>query len=258
MTQATLVAAAAAASCAGAAYAYLAYRLHRDTQGRAVGRAPMRGFVLWWATLALNMLGVASTYVAAALGALPFEAQLVVSISQRILLGVGVAGLLYYLVFLRTGRSHARAITLAYATYILLALASMLVAQPNGVFIGEWRTELAYASAFPAWGRALGLLIVLPSIVASVAYFLLYFQVEHPLRRYRIGIVSWTLIGWWVLAVIAGQGPLLDVAWLQVLNRAASVATALLVLSAYHPPHWLARRLARSTASGTPAEVAIR
>lgn len=247
MPYGTLLAASIAAAVAGASYAYLARRLQRDARQRGGSEgSSLRSFALWWATLALNILVVAATYVLAAFDALPFAAQLGVSILQRALLGIGVAALLRYLVYLRTGRDLLVPLALVYAVYVAASLASMFVAQPNGVYVGEWRTELAYARPGPSWSRALNLLVVLPSLVASIAYFMLYFKVEGAQRRYRVAVVSWGIIGWWALAIVAGQPALLDVGWLQVANRAASAATAVLILSAHDPPGWLSARLERA------------
>lgn len=245
MTQATLLSASVAASAAGGVYAFLAWRLHQDAHLRgAKNGAPLRSFAVWWGALGVNLLLVAATYVLAAFDTLPVAGQLVVSVAQRVLLGVGVAGLLHYLIFLRTGRNVLLPLAVVYAAYTGLSLVSLALARPEGVMVGEWRTELTYALGTPPWVRALGLLVVLPSIIAAFAYFALCFQTHDPSRRYRIVVVSWAIILWWVLAVVAGQTALLDVGWLQVLNRATSVVTAILVLTAYHPPRWLSRRWA--------------
>lgn len=253
MTQSTLLAASAAALGAGLAYAYLARRLDRDARATSPG-SHLRSFALWWATLAINILVVSVTYLLAAFDALPYEAQLFVSIVQRLLLGIGVAGLLRYLIYLRYGRDALLPLAGIYGAYVLLSMVALVTSRPDGVFIGEWRTELTYAAPV-AWGRAMNLLVVLPSIVASIAYFLIYFQVDDPQRRYRIAVVSWALVGWWIIAIIAGQRALLDVGWLQVLNRAGSVVTALLVLTAHHPPRslqtWLANRAPGPTTPDT-------
>lgn len=247
MSQLTLVLACIAAAVAGAAYAHLGLRFMRDARGiDAAGASALQGFALWWSTLSANMLGVALTYLLAAFGALPFEVQLLVSIFQRILLGLGVAGLLRYLVYLRTGRDLLLPLIAVYGTYVALALTAITVSRPEGVFVGAWRTELTYAGGPVPWTRALNLLVVLPSLVASLAYLQMYRRVEGAHRRYRIAAVGWAIAGWWVLAIVAGQTALLDVAWLQLLHRVASVLTALVVLSAYHPPAWLARRLHRA------------
>lgn len=244
MTSSTLLAASLAALAAAGAYAYLALRLGRDGGG-ATEATILRSFALWWATLAVNMAGVGLANGLAAFGALPFEAQLVLGVLQRILLGVGVLALLRYLLYLRWGRDLLGALLIVYGAYVALALYGLLASEPSGVFVGDWRTELTYRATLP-WTRALNLLVVLPSLVASLAYFTLYFKSDSAARRYRIAVVSWTLAGWWALAVVAGQPALLDVAWLQVLNRGASVLTAVMVLTAHHPPAalraWLDRR----------------
>lgn len=249
MTQATLLTAAGCALGAGLAYAALALQLGRDASQRATDARALRWFALWWATLAVNILVVAGTYVLAAVGSLRFELQLAVSLLQRVLLGVGVAGLLRYLVFVRTGRDLRTPLAIVYGLYVVASLLAIFIQSPDGVFVGGWRTELTYAGPTVTWPRALNLLIVLPSVVAALSYFLLYFRVDEPPKRFRIAVVSWALVGWWAIAVVAGQPALLDVGWLQVLNRGASVLTALLVFTAHHPPAWLARRLDRGVLS---------
>lgn len=246
MSATTLAIAGLVAILAAGVYAYVGFQLARRA-GLPDGRRALAFFALWWGALAVNLAGVAATYLLAAAGVLTFELQLVGSWLQRLLLCLSVFGLMEYFLVLLTGRSHVWLLGIVYAGLLAALLYGMQWQQPTSLFVGEWRTDLLYARGDFLPTRIVSLMLVLlPPFVASLAYLRLFWRVRDPAIRYRIALVSGALIVWWAIAVIAGQRPLLDVGWVQLANRFGSLAAALAVLAAYVPPapvsRWLAAR----------------
>lgn len=238
----TLLAAGAIAAIVASSYAYVAWSLGRRSAGDPSRRA-LAHFALWWGALAANLAGVAITYVLAAFDALTLPAQLTASHVQRLLLAVSMTGLVSYLLFVLTGRDHARRLAFAYAAYYVLSLYAMMRAQPTGVFVGNWRTDLVYAAPSPVWVGAVNLLvIVLPPLACGVAFAFASRRAGDATQRYRMRVVAFAVVFWWAVAVAAGQRALLDVDAVQAAHRVLSLLAALLVLAAYRPPGWARRR----------------
>lgn len=243
MPSATLAAAGIMALGAGVTYGYISARLFA-WRSEPDARGAMRGFALWWGALAANIFLVGITYLMAAFGVLTFQVQLTDSIAQRVLLAISMVGLMRYLLYLRTGRDFRTPLLFIYGVYLAAGLYGFLSAGPTGLRVEAWRTDLIYSGSEPVWTPLLAFVfVILAPIVSAATYFLLYFRVDDSFKKYRIALISWAIIGWWVLAVLAGQRSLLDVGWLQLVSRAISIVTALIVLAAYHPPSYVRRRL---------------
>lgn len=242
----TLLIAGVIAAVVAASYAYVAWELWRRG-GFAPERRPLWYFAVWWGALAANLAGVSATYFLAANGALDLPLQVASSHLQRLLLSVSMTGLLAYLLFILTGRDLVRPLAIVYAAYFAISIYSLAAAQPDSVFIGAWRTDINYANAAPAWTNLLSLaLIVTPPIVCGVAFLVASRRASRP-QRYRMRLVSFAIVFWWVVAVAAGQRALLDMDAFQASHRFLSLLAALVVLAAYHPPRWARAKLGAET-----------
>lgn len=248
----TLLVAGAVALLAGAVYAYVAHRIPRAADSPGSRRA-LRMFALWWNALALNIALVGVTYVLGAFDLLTFEIQLVDSYFQRLLLCVSMVGLMHYLLYLLTGRDLLKPLVAVYSTYFFLLTWSMFVQDPEGLFLGRWRTDITYARAEVPWlGLASLAAILVPPVAASLMYFRLFFRVRDPTRRWRIALISGAIVLWWVIAVLAGQRAALADTPIQVANRLLSLLAAFGALAAYAPPRWAQRRWGVAASTGSP------
>lgn len=249
--RATLVLAGVVAILAAAVYAYVASRLPRAAED-ARSRRALSMFALWWYALSVNIALVGVTYLLGAFDLLTLEMQVVDAHLQRALLCVSMVGLMHYLTYLLSGRDLLVPIAVFYGAYYVLITWALIAQRPDGLFVGEWRTDLTYAGAEIPALRLVGLgAILLPPVAASLAYFRLFFRVEDPLRRWRIALVSGAIVLWWAIAVLAGQRAALSDTPLQVLNRLLSLVAAFGVLAAYAPPAWARRRWAARSSSFT-------
>lgn len=239
----TLLAAGTIATAVAASYAFVAWTLGRRSLFDPSRRA-LAYFAVWWGALAANLAGVALTYFLGAFDALTLEAQVTASNVQRILLSVSMTGLVAYLLFVLTGRDYARPLGAVYGAYYALSLYSMMRADPVAVFVGNWRTDLVYATEGLPWLNLVNLaVIVLPPLALGIAFAVASRRAEDATKRYRMRVVAFAVVFWWAVAVLAGQRALLDVDAVQAGHRFLSLLAALLVLAAYRPPAWVRRRL---------------
>lgn len=243
MSSATLLAAGGVALAVAAVYAHMGRRvLQRNGSSRGSARA-MHAFAPWWGALAANMLLGGLFMLGAALGWQDLGLQVGYAVFQRFLLVLSLVGLMGYLLYLLTGRDLLAPLAVAYAGFFVFLLAAMLLSQPTGVYIGEWRTDLLYAGSAPRWMQVVNLAALLgPPVGGALAYFRLYFRLHDPTQRYRIALVSWALIAWWVVAVMAGQHEMFGSQGFQVVNRFLGLGAALVILAAFEPPGWARRR----------------
>lgn len=202
-------------------------------------------FTLWWFALAGTTL-VGAAYTLYGAYALPSLALAVATTSLTLLgLCLALAGLLFYLVYLYTG-SRKPLVPLAIGYVALYGLFTYLiqVGHPIGVERRQWNVTLQYETEFGTTvGLAAFLLIVAPQIIAAFAYFTLYFRLDDRSQRFRVAVVSWSIILWFAspfLGVVPGVAG--SLAW-QVTSRLIGFAAAVAILLAYQPPSWLRTRL---------------
>lgn len=242
MAEVTLTMAALSTLVVGATYAYVGSHLLKKGAGVAPGSRALRLFGLWWLATALNQALGGALYLAASLGYTSVDAQLAYVVLQRLLLAISLVGLMYYLLYLQTGRRAFWPLVAVYATYWVLTVYSITARQPTGVDVHGWRTDLAYAvTLHPAW-ELLPLVIAVPPVVAALGLLRLYRRVETPTQRFRVAMIGGGFVVWWLLAVVAGHPSTFDVGWLQAANRVVGVAIALGILLAYDPAAWMQRR----------------
>jgi hypothetical protein len=213
-----------------------------------------QAFTLWW-----NVLGGFAVYaaifdVATMAGYwdspnvdLASKVALLVTAMHVALLVLmaALAALFYYLIYLYTGRSRAwRPIALAYGLFWAALVYWVEVQHPIGLKPGPITPQLAYEHSTvgtPA-AQALGLLLLLPIIASAVAYFTLFFRTRDTTQRYRIAVVSTSIVVWFSFSLstsLAGAGQSLV---LVIASRLVSLAAAASVYLAYRPPAWVQRR----------------
>jgi hypothetical protein len=172
--------------------------------------------------------------------------QLFVTITQVNFLAICVAlyGLMYYLLYLFTGnRRLLTPLTVFYIAYYALLVYWSQSSLPIGVKLGRWSATLNYQQQFtgPLFVAVL-LLLVIPQIIGSMAYFSLYFRVKGTTQKYRILLVSWSIIIWFLSAFLASVSGLAQQDWWQIISRVIGLGAALTILMAYQPLGWIKRR----------------
>ena len=227
-----------------AIYGYVAARLSPRTISNPGARLAWQLFGLWWYCVAATTLvgGILHLLGAFNIVSLPFFVAL--TYVNILLICIALWGLLYYLVYLFTGSQRFLVpLTVFYILYYILLVYLITVSDPARVEITRWTTQLVYAHPLtgPFFSLAL-VLLVFPQILASLAYFTLFFRVREATQRYRILLVSWCIILWFGSAFVASAAGLSQEDWWQILSRLIGLGAALGILCAYFPPEIIRRR----------------
>jgi len=242
--QSTLLSSAFFAGAAASIYSYVGWRLSKRIISSSDARLAWQSFTVWWYGLAITTLigGLLSLFGAFGWTSLPlFVTATYVNILVSCL---ALWGLLYYLIYLFTGnRQSLVLLTVFYIIYYVLLVYYITASIPSDVTVGRWNTTLVYRT--PPTGPFFIILIVLlllPQIIGGLAYFTLYFRVSDVTQKYRILLVSWSIISWFLSPLVALAGGLAQQDWWQFASRFIGLAAALIILMAYLPPRWLKQR----------------
>lgn len=180
--------------------------LQRHPRGPAL--VATRAFSLWWFGLAWTLLLTAAREGAAAVGAADALGAVVVPAHATyvVALCVAVWGLLYYLLYLFTGRTGWLWPTaIGYGVVALAALALSARLEPRGLAVSKWFVGWDYGDA-AAGGPFVLLtfaLLLVPQLAAAIAYATVARRAEDPILRSRIHRVSLALIVWLGLSFFA-------------------------------------------------------
>jgi len=244
MFQITLLISALFSIASAAIYGYVAARLRQRTISNPGARFAWQLFGLWWYCLAATTLvsGLLHSLGAFNIVSLPFFVAL--TYINLLLICIALWGLLYYLVYLFTGSQRFLVpLTIFYVLYYVLLVYYITASDPARVEITRWTTRLVYAD--PITGPFFSLVLVLlvfPQILASLAYFTLFFRVREATQRYRVLLVSWCIILWFGSAFVASVTGLSQEDWWQIVSRLIGLGAALGILFAYFPPEMIRRR----------------
>ncbi len=241
---ATLLISAFFALLTASIYGYLAWRLQQRVVSSSEARLAWQLFIMWWLCLAGTTLvgGVLNLLGAFDITSLP----LFITITQLNLLIICVAlwGLLYYLIYLFTGNSASLLpLSAFYVLYYALLVYYITASAPIDVSVGRWTTTISYANEMTGPFFILVLvLLTAPQILGALVYFTLFFRVRDATQKYRILLVSWSLIAWFGSALIAPLVGLSSHDWWQIVSRLIALSATLVILIAYFPPRWIRER----------------
>lgn len=242
MVEATLALAGASTLMVACVYGYVGARLSRNTSGRAPSSRAMRSLGFWWLATSVNQILGSALYLAYAFGHSDLSVQLTYVFVQRLLLAVSLVALMYYLLYLQTGKGYLVPLIAVYAIYFLSAVYTLTARVPVAVKSFGWRTDIVWAGELPEIWSAFALLLVVPPTIGALGMLRLYRRVDGPTRRFRIAMIGVGFVAWWVVALVAGQPRTFEIGWFQALNRVVGLAVAIGILLAYEPLPWMRRR----------------
>jgi hypothetical protein len=243
--QPTLLFGALLAAINAGIYFYVGRVLLRRRTATPDARLAWTLFVLWWYALALSTLsgGVLSLLGAFGIEQVPLFAT--INVFNLLVVCVALFGLMYYLLYLFTGsRRWLVPLGVAYLAYYLLLVYYVQARVPIAVTVERWRATLAYQNPPGTLFVFALLLLVFPQILGALAYFTLFFRVETRTQKYRILLVSWSIIIWFLSAFLASISGLAEQDWWQIASRLLGLGAALAILFSYMPPAWVRRRFA--------------
>jgi hypothetical protein len=242
--QSTLFLSTFFALVAAGTYAYIGWWLSKRAVSSSEGRLAWQAFTIWWFALAITTLVSGIQNLLGALGLADLVLFITASYINILVICVALWGLLYYLIYLFTGNSRSLVpLTIFYMIYYVFLVYYITASMPNNVEISRWKTALAYRNTLT--GPFFVILIVfllVPQIIGGLAYFTLYFRVSDVTQRYRVLLVSWSIILWFISPVLALAGGLSEQDWWQLISRLIGLGAAFVILMAYLPPRWLKQR----------------
>jgi hypothetical protein len=195
----TLLASAATAVAAALVFLHVGRRFWAREGGDAATRRASRLFALWWFAVGAYALGNGVLLnLLAAFGSPSLRLAVTVRTLSLPVLAVGLTGLTYHLAYLLTGRERALRWVAAYFSFAYAAATYLhAVADPVGVRVGAWGTELVYVNAPPLPQMlAVWLLVLGPLLAASLAYVGVGLRLREPDRRRRALLVGHSLALW--------------------------------------------------------------
>jgi hypothetical protein len=244
MIQPTLLFGALLSTLCAGIYFYVGLVLRRRRSDSPESRLAWRLFVVWWYALAAATLSSAVLSLLGAMGIAGLPLFTTITILNLLATCVALYGLVFYLLYLFTGsRRVLSPLSVFYLGYYGLLVYYVQASDPVSVAIERWRATLVYQNQLrgPIFSAALFLLLF-PPIIGGLAYFMLYFQIKSVTQRYRILLVSWSIIIWFLSVFLASIAGLSDQDWWQIVSRLIGLGAALAILFAYQPPAWIKRR----------------
>lgn len=263
--QSTLLLSAVFAVIAASIYAYIGWRLSKRVISSSESRVAWQFFTVWWFGLATTTLIGGLLNLLGALGWINLAVFVTANYVTLQLSCLALLGLFYYLIYLFTGKTQwLKPLAILYTILYVLLVYFVTASNPVGVTLEPWDTTLAYE--VPFMGPIVISLLVLvfaSQIFGGFAYFTLYFRVPDITQKYRILLVSWSIIVWFLSPFVGIATGLEGEDWWQIVSRFLGLAAALTILMAYQPPQWLKRRygilsLSDERYQGLPSEPARR
>ncbi len=195
-------------------------------------RQARSAFGLWWFCLAAFTARGAVNNLMAASGVHDTAIYASLQYIGLTFLFVGLAGLMYYLLYLYTGRSWViYPISIFYGLFLLVGFYVTTLGGAAAIEAGRWNVELV--SAHDPNPLLIGILqgvLIVPLIIAVLLYFLLYFMVDTAMQKQRILLVGGALLFWFGTAGIATAVNLTEAdAWGFVRHLIALIAAGIIL-----------------------------
>lgn len=159
------------------------------------------------------------------------------------------AGLVYYLLYVYTGRRRLFWSTLLFYVATFLAMQVWLMQSvPTATDVSHWRVDLEFerTEKSPLYTLVV-LMFFVPPLVASVAYAMVVRMAQTPLQRHRVRLMSGSL-GVYFLGLTLGY---LNSGWhwWGLIENLLGIGAALVAMLALRPPRRFRERLEAPEAS---------
>lgn len=207
-------------------------------------RFALRMFATWWFAAATVVLLGGSYTLLALVGITDVRLHLAVSYLTAFPLAIALWALLYYLIYIYTGRRSAIwPLSVAYALFLVFELYYFASFGERALVENAWNVRLEGEHP-PTWmGLTFAILLAVPVLGVVIAYGLLFFRAPDAEHRYRVGLVSGAfllLFG----AVLLGYALGWDrEPWFPFVYEVPGLIAAAMIVLAYKPPAWVATRL---------------
>lgn len=154
------------------------------------------------------------------------------------------AGLLYYTLYLVTGRERLLVPILVYYL-VVFALVRWSVEEAHrlAIDVKPWLVSFRYETPLqgPAYSAVVALL-ALPLVAAVLAHAALLLRVHDPAARYRIALTSVGLLAWILTEALSYTSGFANSNAGELTRRLVALASAGIVVLAYRPPRFARER----------------
>lgn len=244
MIQPTLLFATLVSFVGAGIYFHIGLLLSRRAVVSPDARLAWTVFIIWWYALAATNSAGGALSLLGAIGVTDMALFLTFTQVNVLASCLALFGLVYYLLYLFTGnRKVFTPLMVFYIVYYVLLLYFYNWRIPLHVEVGKWTTDVVYqhTEIGPFFVFMLTLL-VFPQIIGSFAYFTLAFRVKEITQKYRIVLISWSIIIAFLSSFMASLAGSSQYDWWQVASRLIGLAASVAMWMAYQPPQWIRQR----------------
>lgn len=239
--QSTLLFSALFALVSALIYGYVGWRLWQRLIPAGEDRVAWLAFTIWWYGLAATQLITAAQHLFGAVGWTSVPLFFTTGNLNVLVSCISLCGLVYYLTYLFTGnRRLLLPLVIFYFIFYMLVIYYVAAGVPDHVAVSRWSTTLVSQNELPqAVAVLIIVLLLFPQILGSLAYFTLFFRVQEITQKYRVLLVSWSMLIWFASPLLSLIGDMDQQDWWQLIGRSIGLAAALTILMAYLPPRWI-------------------
>lgn len=243
MQAVTLYVSAALALATSAGFAAVGFLVARP-RSRSPTMLASAAFAAFWHSAAIVSASQGLRLLAAALGWDSMALIVALESLSTPFYCLAAACLLYYVLFLFTGRqAYATPIAIYYLALLPLMRYHVARADPIGYVVTEWQVNYVYAQPLEWWGYSLTLALVVTPILAAVCtYATLIVRVPDAATRYRAVCVTIGLGLWVSIEALSFASGLAATTPGEILRRSIGIAAAAVVVAGYLPPAFARRR----------------
>jgi hypothetical protein len=213
-----------------------------EGDGRDAGTA----FGVWWYSIAVLQAGTVISILLQAVDMWKFSVFLAYLHFVVFLIMVMLAALVYYFVYLFTGKRSAwKPIAVGYTIYWIVLVYFITIQEPASLVNTNTGPQLIYANDMSdsLFAAVIGVTLLAPAILGAIGYFSLYFKVQDRSQKFRISIIAGSFIVWFSTSLIVGRTSYADSEIWQLVAPLVALLASGAVYVAFRPPAWLRERL---------------
>jgi hypothetical protein len=223
----------------------LAVKLNSRQVAEAADRQAWKAYVIFWAAIGTQELLSQVSSIVALAGVTDINVHLAFSLLSILLISLALWGLLYFLVYVYSGKTaYYWVLAGFYIAYFIFLIAFTFYRNPTGIELVGPGAAIQYEREVPiVIGLVVLATLVFPQIIAGFMYFLLYFRVKERALKYRVLLVSWSIILWFGLAFLASLFGVSALSYWPFVSSFIALMAVLVSYLAYFPPNWVQHRL---------------
>lgn len=239
-------------------FLFIGLRLRAKRYDSAKDQRAWDAFLVWWYGMALNSTLMAFSMLLSLWGVSSLYLFVILSVLGTFAVGGAMWGLLSYLLYVYTGNWRpSRWVAGFYIVFCLYLVYTVVAFVPVRASLSTWQVFIEYAhTPGPLYPVGLLLLFALPPILASAAFFRLYFSLTERSARYRSLVITtgiFLFFGFpYIMPIVLYLFNILttQLPWWQLTQRMVGIVALALIYFAYYPPALVRKHLRVSAVTG--------